>query len=41
MTKVVLDPVTRIEGHLKVEVDVNDTTKSDLSKMHCYPVQRI
>jgi hydrogenase large subunit len=27
MTKVILDPVTRIEGHLKVEVDVDDTTR--------------
>ena len=26
MTKVVIDPVTRIEGHMKVEVDVDDTT---------------
>jgi hydrogenase large subunit len=27
MTKVVVDPVTRIEGHMKVEVDVDDTTR--------------
>jgi hydrogenase large subunit len=27
MTKVVLDPVTRIEGHLRVEVDVDNTTR--------------
>lgn len=27
MTKVILDPVTRIEGHLKIEVDVDDATR--------------
>ena len=27
MTKVILDPVTRIEGHLKVEVDVDDVKR--------------
>jgi hydrogenase large subunit len=27
MTKITIDPVTRIEGHLKVEVDVDDTTR--------------
>jgi hydrogenase large subunit len=27
MTKVIVDPVTRIEGHMKVEVDVDDTTR--------------
>ena len=26
MTKVIIDPVTRMEGHLKVEVNVDDTT---------------
>ena len=26
MTKVIMDPVTRIEGHMKLEVDVDDTT---------------
>src|SRR5574340_943535 len=26
MTKIVIDPVTRREGHLKVEVDVDDTS---------------
>lgn len=27
MTKVIIDPVTRIEGHMKVEVDVDDATR--------------
>lgn len=27
MTKVVIDPVTRIEGHMKVEVDLDDATR--------------
>jgi len=27
MTKVIMDPVTRIEGHMKLEVDVDDTTR--------------
>lgn len=27
MTKVIIDPVTRIEGHLKVEVDVDEVTR--------------
>jgi len=24
MTKVAIDPITRIEGHLRIEVEVND-----------------
>jgi hydrogenase large subunit len=27
MTKVIIDPVTRIEGHMKVEVEVDDTSR--------------
>jgi Ni,Fe-hydrogenase I large subunit len=29
MAKIVIDPVTRIEGHLRVEVEVNDGVVTD------------
>jgi hydrogenase large subunit len=34
MANIVIDPVNRIEGHLKVEVTVNDTT-GIISEAHC------
>jgi [NiFe] hydrogenase large subunit/hydrogenase large subunit len=29
MTKIVIDPITRIEGHLRIEVEVNDGVVTD------------
>jgi hydrogenase large subunit len=29
MAKIVIDPVTRIEGHLKIEVEVNNGVVTD------------
>lgn len=29
MAKIVIDPITRIEGHLRIEVEVNDGIVTD------------
>ena len=29
MTKIAIDPITRIEGHLRIEVQVNDGAVTD------------
>jgi hydrogenase large subunit len=29
MTKIVIDPITRIEGHLRIEVEVNGNKVTD------------
>ena len=29
MAKIVIDPITRIEGHLRIEVEVNDGVVTD------------
>lgn len=32
--KIVIDPATRIEGHLKIEVEVTDGKITDAKKLH-------
>jgi len=33
MARIVIDPVTRIEGHLRIEVEVNDHKVTDATFM--------
>jgi Ni,Fe-hydrogenase I large subunit len=35
--KIIIDPVTRIEGHLKIEAEVTDGKITDAKKLH-FPI---